>query len=66
MSQQPKCVIGEYCKKHGFIHGAEAEELRDKLKDIAHRDADVRAVLDNVDARDSVAWLEVKARERGR
>ena len=53
---EPKCVIGEYCSRHGFIHGAEAEELRQRLG--ALRKAAVDAVLDNVDARDSLAWCE--------
>lgn len=59
------CVIGEYCPKHGFIHGAEAEELRERFEELAE-DADtpsfqrrlVRKILDNVDARDSAARLE--------
>lgn len=50
------CVIGEYCSEHGFIHGAEAEELRDRLAKL--NSAKVNAILDDVDARDSCAYLD--------
>jgi hypothetical protein len=50
------CVIGDYCREHGFIHGAEAEELRERLSKL--NNAKVNAVLDDVDARDSCAYLE--------
>jgi hypothetical protein len=60
---QIKCVIGEYCTLHGFIHGAEAEELRERFEK-ALADAGqhllrntVRRILDDVDARDSAAFL---------
>lgn len=61
--QQPKCVIGEYCRRHGFIHGAEAEELRERLEKLCHQQrgfsgSEVRYILDDVDARDSLAWVE--------
>lgn len=85
------CVIGVYCHKHGFIHGAEAEELRERIEKLvseyreAKRDAEadcphdiapvgiihenaIRAlsgILDTVDARDSVAWLEFRDAEPG-
>ena len=55
---KPRCVIGEYCSRHNFIHGAEAEELRQRLG--ALRKTAVDAVLDDVDARDSLAWCEFR------
>lgn len=61
------CVFGKYCNRHEFVHGAEAEELREELEKFAannNNDADAiywaRRVLDGVDARDSVAYVEVK------
>jgi hypothetical protein len=63
------CVIGRHCVRHGFIHGAEAEELRDRLEKASeatgHTDTrrTIRRILDKVDARDSLAWLEFKGRE---
>lgn len=72
MSHQ-KCVIGKYCSNHGLIHGGEAEELRQRIEAILHQveideddaaEAMVRALrlaLDEVDARDSLAFLEAKA-----
>lgn len=65
-ADRPKsqCVIGEYCHRHGFIHGAEAEELRCRLAKLTRKDVD--RVLEDVDARDSLAWLEHVGREQGR
>ena len=67
-----KCVIGEYCSQHGFIHGAEAEELREKLEELLkyYDPEDVpahglRRLLEDVDARDSLAWLDIKDRDVG-
>ena len=76
------CRVGHYCDRHHFVHGAEAEELRERIEAIvedllpdtrprtcgwsAAYDAcrDVRdklmGVLDKVDARDSLAFLEAK------
>ena len=57
-----KCVIGEYCRRHGFIHGAEAQELRKRIEallgDGEVNDRTLQDVLDSVDARDSLAYLE--------
>jgi hypothetical protein len=54
-----RCIVGVYCRRHGFIHGAEAEELRERLEAEAAADsALVRRILDEVDARDSLAYLE--------
>jgi len=52
----PDCVIGVYCQRHGFIHGQEAEELRERLEELGNKA--VNRVLDEVDARDSLAYLE--------
>lgn len=64
-----KCVIGEYCRSHGFIHGAEAEELRQRietmLSEVDHEGDDafealvqaLQFTLDEVDARDSLAFV---------
>lgn len=68
------CIIGEYCDEHGFIHGAEAEELRSRISrlvdeigddsspDIIHDE--LQEILDDVDARDSLAWLEQEKRPK--
>lgn len=60
------CVFGVYCNRHGFIHGAEAEELRGRLQDAlpalsGRAERIVQRVLDDTDARDSLAWLERRA-----
>jgi hypothetical protein len=65
MAKRPKCVIGEYCSRHGFHHGAEAEELRERLEEVLRARkgmvrVSLRRVLDEVDARDSVAYVEAK------
>lgn len=57
------CVFGRYCKRHDFIHGAEADELREKLAKT--RNMVVMRVLDKVDARDSLAWREYYATHDG-
>lgn len=67
---RPPCVLGEYCAFHNFIHGAEAEELRSGVEKLMYGDdpvhpAALRALLDLVDARDSVAYLEHKEKTRG-
>lgn len=60
-----RCVIGKYCRRHQFIHGAEAEELRERIEALLGTgeviDHQLRAVLDEVDARDSLAYLEATA-----
>lgn len=76
--RRPDCVIGRYCAEHNFVHGAEAEELRKKLEKLTEelandalrdypydaRDARraIQCVLDGVDARDSLAYLERRRR----
>lgn len=63
------CTFGKWCPEHGFSHGAEAEELRQRLEalieslDPDHNDSDLfiddlRAILDETDARDSLAYVE--------
>lgn len=66
-SKAAKCVIGEYCAQHDFIHGKEAEELRQRIEKMAaetrgrfHRQQ-LQELLDDVDARDSCAYVAVLA-----
>lgn len=68
VSTDPPCIIGEYCHRHGFEHGAEAEEFRERITKLVnssrgsgHLRHDLLGLLDEVDARDSLAWLERKA-----
>jgi len=64
----PCPIDGTYCDEHGFQHGAEAEELREGIEDLiaCYEDEVPTSVLEEllqkVDARDSVAYLEAKAR----
>lgn len=51
-----RCTIGEYCRLHQFVHGAEAEELRERLEALG--DPRVTAILEDVDARDSAAFCD--------
>jgi len=54
------------CAKHGFVHGGEAEELRSRVEDLLGRQSfelddlkvELQRILDVVDARDSLAFLE--------
>jgi hypothetical protein len=71
-----KCSITGYCHEHGFWHGDEASELRCGIEKILaeHGDAsegdvfdtyrelclDVQQLLDCTDARDSLAFEEMK------
>lgn len=70
----PKCTVyRQYCSTHNFVHGAEAEELRSGIEklieqevlrtDEGWRDA-LQRLLDRVDARDSLAWLEAGDKTR--
>ena len=60
------CVLGKYCHKHDFVHGAEAEELRNGIEKLLvdHPrkvpSALLQRLLDTTDARDSLAYLEVR------
>jgi hypothetical protein len=63
------CVFGKRCEKHDFIHGAEAEELREELEKFAETDETgeanwARSILEKVDARDSAAYVEVRNKQR--
>jgi hypothetical protein len=62
------CVFGEFCSYHGFVHGAEAEELREKLEKFVGASTNggrrqVQRILDEVDARDSLAYVEARNRD---
>jgi hypothetical protein len=54
------CIIGRYCHKHRCEHGGEAEELRARLEQL--NIPAVNRLLDDVDARDSLAYVEICAR----
>jgi len=64
----PACVLGVFCAKHDYIHGAEAEDLRSGIDDVMNMIEgygvepveSLRNLLENCDARDSVAYLEVQ------
>lgn len=71
MAEAPKCtVLTSYCLAHGFNHGAEAEELREGIEKIVAEFEDdkktlrlrraLKGLLEKVDARDSVAFLEAQ------
>jgi hypothetical protein len=73
------CVVGLPCEKHGGVHGQEAEELRVGIEQILKNTVDVCGgealhvlhatrkslifLLDQIDARDSLAFLEASAQE---
>jgi hypothetical protein len=58
------CMVGEPCQRHhDQVHGREANELRDGITKLIESDLDdypyaLRELLDEVDARDSLAFLE--------
>lgn len=63
----PACVIGKYCMKHNFIHGGEAEELRQRIEALLSDSENLKKnqlissinhILEDVDARDALAYLE--------
>jgi hypothetical protein len=64
----------EFCPEHDFVHGREAEELREGIKDLLEDGDDddeagvlrrgLSKLLDKVDARDSVAWLDANKRKQ--
>jgi hypothetical protein len=69
-----RCTLyREVCPDHGFQHGAEAEELRAGLERIlegarfaGHKNIPIdrlQRLLDRVDARDSLAFLESLPRD---
>lgn len=67
-ARQALCRMGHYCSEHNFVHGAEAEELREKLEKLLVEEVSretrmvpaylLQHLLDDVDARDSLAYLE--------
>ncbi len=65
-SEKPQCkCYSSHCAEHGFFHGAEAEELREKFENLIKNKNKISAnqiqkILDSVDARDSLAYLEFK------
>jgi hypothetical protein len=71
-TKRPPCVIGKYCKDHDFIHGAEAEELREAIEQLEASTLDavlattLRRLLDRIDARDSLSWCERRRQEKAR
>lgn len=64
---------GVPCPEHGFVHGAEAEELRKGIEQVLldHRDdtyacdtfGSLRDLLERVDARDSLAFCETRRKK---
>lgn len=58
------CTIYDtFCFDHRFHHGAEANELREGIEQLLKENDDValwqlQKLLDRVDARDSLAYLE--------
>lgn len=64
---------GVPCPDHGFVHGAEAEELRKGIEQVLldHRDdtyvcntfGSLRGLLERVDARDSLAFCETRRKK---
>jgi len=77
---EKKCyMLDQGCPVHGYIHGKEAEELREGIEDLLeqhtqHAGGDestawkllrgLRKLLDETDARDSLAWLESSDRPK--
>jgi hypothetical protein len=76
MGQKDKCVVySGYCDEHGFAHGAEAQELRSGIEQIIRQEdpaepeyvfGRLQELLDSVDARDSLAYLETPKKRRRR
>ena len=66
-----RCTVYETpCSVHDFIHGAEAEELREGIEKLMENEDAVKvrqlqSLLDRVDARDSLAYLESKDDQHG-
>lgn len=70
-----KCyMLDQGCPVHGYIHGKEAEELREGIENLLERAAlknksaylrrEIRNFLDDVDARDSAGWGEASGRPK--
>ncbi len=41
-SRLAECIIGKPCKRHGFVHGWEAEELRKGIEDLISHCEDMK------------------------
>jgi hypothetical protein len=59
------CIMGKRCAEHGGeVHGREAEELRRALEALLRSgdvtETSVMRILERVDARDSLAYLEAQ------
>lgn len=67
---RPCAISAKPCARHGYAHGQEAEELRAGVEKILGNSnkvapvAELQRLLDKTDARDSLAYLEAKARNR--
>jgi hypothetical protein len=62
-ARKHQCVIGKPCAEHdGMVHGKEAEELRRGIEELiaggGPTTIDLMRLLERVDARDSLAYLE--------
>jgi hypothetical protein len=73
MAERKKCAVyKDGCEEHGFVHGAEAEELRAGIERLVAKYKRsiplLRLVdlLDSVDARDSLAYRERRTPTRRR
>lgn len=67
-----KCPLNRPCVEHQYYHGAEAEELREGIEKIINENQEkhvlrvigkLSQLLDAVDARDSLAYLEAMKKE---
>jgi len=63
------CEIGRWCNAHAVVHGGEAEELRRGIEKLIehdlvgrHAQRALQQLLDDVDARDSLAFIEAPAK----
>lgn len=66
-AERTPCPVANVpCAVHGYIHGKEAEELRTSIEQLLAENEDrvsrhdLWDLLDNVDARDSLAFVEAK------
>lgn len=80
MSKPRCTVYRQYCMTHDFVHGAEAEELRSGIEKLIEKSSEeyfehgveepmvsvtaLQRLLDRVNARDSLAWLEAEDKTR--
>jgi len=68
-ARRSACEMGRPCREHDCVHGAEAEELRAEIEkylaeelptelDVRGVERSLQRILDRVNARDSLAYLE--------